>query len=74
MARYFLWTYETALIEECGYKGAQPYWDWVSSFYSTPTIVAQMLTNVNITDHLHLQKQPQMGRLAALRPDIRLRR
>jgi hypothetical protein len=21
--------YEKALIEECGYQGAQPYWDWI---------------------------------------------
>jgi tyrosinase len=27
-SRYALWTYETALIEECNYQGAQPYWDW----------------------------------------------
>ncbi|KAF2745875.1 monooxygenase [Sporormia fimetaria CBS 119925] len=26
--RYFLATYEKALRTECGYKGAQPYWDW----------------------------------------------
>ncbi|TLD37724.1 Di-copper centre-containing protein [Venturia nashicola] len=26
--RYYLLSFETALIEECGYKGAQPYWDW----------------------------------------------
>jgi len=26
--RYFLWSYESALINECGYTGAQPYWDW----------------------------------------------
>ncbi|KAE9964727.1 hypothetical protein EG328_010254 [Venturia inaequalis] len=26
--RYTLWAFETVLIEECGYKGAQPYWDW----------------------------------------------
>jgi tyrosinase len=26
--RYFLWQYESALINECQYKGAQPYWDW----------------------------------------------
>ncbi|KAE9964858.1 hypothetical protein BLS_008014 [Venturia inaequalis] len=26
--RLYIWTFETALIEECGYKGAQPYWDW----------------------------------------------
>lgn len=26
--RYYMWSYETALREECGYKGAQPYWDW----------------------------------------------
>lgn len=30
MARYYLWTWETALIEECGYKGGLPYHDWVS--------------------------------------------
>ncbi|KAF4983406.1 hypothetical protein FZEAL_1135 [Fusarium zealandicum] len=26
--RYFIWLYEEALREECGYKGTQPYWDW----------------------------------------------
>ncbi|KAI9152191.1 N-acetyl-6-hydroxytryptophan oxidase ivoB [Paramyrothecium foliicola] len=26
--RYFVWSYEKALREECGYKGAQPYWNW----------------------------------------------
>ncbi|KXN80929.1 Tyrosinase [Leucoagaricus sp. SymC.cos] len=26
--RYFTAIYEKALREECGYKGAQPYWDW----------------------------------------------
>jgi len=41
--RYFLWTYENALINECQYKGAQPYWDWTadnpeygSSFEKSP--------------------------------------
>jgi len=28
--RYFLWAYESALIEECNYKGTQPYWDWTA--------------------------------------------
>ncbi|RDA91931.1 hypothetical protein CP533_1296 [Ophiocordyceps camponoti-saundersi (nom. inval.)] len=26
--RYFLWLYEKALREECGYQGYQPYFDW----------------------------------------------
>ncbi|KAL2863121.1 tyrosinase family protein [Aspergillus lucknowensis] len=26
--RYFVATYEKALREECGYTGAQPYWNW----------------------------------------------
>ncbi|KAH9477723.1 N-acetyl-6-hydroxytryptophan oxidase ivoB [Psilocybe cubensis] len=26
--RYFVATYEKALRQECGYFGAQPYWDW----------------------------------------------
>ncbi|KAK7995202.1 hypothetical protein PG990_013975 [Apiospora arundinis] len=26
--RWFIYTYETALRNECGYKGYQPYWDW----------------------------------------------
>lgn len=26
--RWFLYSYEKALREECGYKGYQPYWDW----------------------------------------------
>jgi hypothetical protein len=28
MDRYKIWAYENALINECHYKGAQPYWDW----------------------------------------------
>ncbi|KAH8195633.1 hypothetical protein TruAng_010190 [Truncatella angustata] len=28
--RYFVWSYETALREECGYAGYQPYWNWFS--------------------------------------------
>ena len=30
--RYFIWLYEKALQEECGYKGTQPYWDWTISW------------------------------------------
>ncbi|KAH8887627.1 Di-copper centre-containing protein [Thozetella sp. PMI_491] len=26
--RYYLWSFEQALRNECGYTGAQPYWDW----------------------------------------------
>jgi len=26
--RLFVWTYEQALRNECGYKGYQPYWNW----------------------------------------------
>ncbi|KAF2030071.1 Di-copper centre-containing protein [Setomelanomma holmii] len=26
--RYFVWQYEQALRNECGYQGYQPYWDW----------------------------------------------
>ncbi|KAK7961691.1 tyrosinase central domain-containing protein [Apiospora aurea] len=26
--RYYLFTYEKALKEECGYKGTHPYWNW----------------------------------------------
>jgi tyrosinase len=26
--RLFVWAYETALRDECGYTGTQPYWDW----------------------------------------------
>lgn len=26
--RAFLWEYEQALRNECGYRGAHPYWDW----------------------------------------------
>ncbi|KAH7324193.1 hypothetical protein B0I35DRAFT_157459 [Stachybotrys elegans] len=26
--RYFVWAYEEALQNECGYKGYQPYWNW----------------------------------------------
>ncbi|CUS12565.1 unnamed protein product [Tuber aestivum] len=40
--RYFVWFYEKALREECGYNGAQPYWDWTldsaseSAFLNSP--------------------------------------
>ncbi|KAL2212969.1 Di-copper centre-containing protein [Sarocladium strictum] len=26
--RYYTWAYETALRDECGYTGYQPYWNW----------------------------------------------
>lgn len=29
--RYFVHTWETALRDECGYKGYQPYWNWGKS-------------------------------------------
>ncbi|KAI0528040.1 hypothetical protein F5B22DRAFT_632546 [Xylaria bambusicola] len=29
--RYFTWAYETALRDECGYKGNQPYWNWLDN-------------------------------------------
>ncbi|KAK8095308.1 hypothetical protein PG999_013330 [Apiospora kogelbergensis] len=35
--RYFVWSYETALREECHYQGYQPYWNWFS-YQSNPTI------------------------------------
>ena len=28
--RYYVWAYEKALREECGYTGYQPYWNWFS--------------------------------------------
>ncbi|KAK2761472.1 hypothetical protein CKAH01_16298 [Colletotrichum kahawae] len=28
--RYFIWAYENALREECGYDGYQPYWNWLA--------------------------------------------
>ncbi|KAH9428180.1 hypothetical protein MCOR02_011668 [Pyricularia oryzae] len=33
--RWFVYTYEKALREECGYKGYQPYWDW-AKYASAP--------------------------------------
>ncbi|KAK8232167.1 hypothetical protein HDK90DRAFT_300325 [Phyllosticta capitalensis] len=29
--RWFVWEYEKALRDECGYKGYQPYWDWAKT-------------------------------------------
>ncbi|KAF3054156.1 hypothetical protein E8E11_011943 [Didymella keratinophila] len=29
--RYFIWQYEQALRNECGYKGYQPYWNWAKT-------------------------------------------
>ncbi|KAK7627011.1 hypothetical protein IWX50DRAFT_361424 [Phyllosticta citricarpa] len=29
--RWFIWEYEKALRDECGYKGFQPYWDWAKT-------------------------------------------
>ncbi|KAK1981675.1 hypothetical protein LZ30DRAFT_592215 [Colletotrichum cereale] len=28
--RYFIWAYENALRQECGYDGYQPYWNWLA--------------------------------------------
>ncbi|KAJ8462778.1 hypothetical protein ONZ45_g17812 [Pleurotus djamor] len=36
--RRFLNVYETALREECGYNGAQPYWDWTHDVDETNSI------------------------------------
>ncbi|CZR65684.1 related to tyrosinase [Phialocephala subalpina] len=33
--RYYIWAYEEALRNECGYKGYQPYWNWGK--YADPT-------------------------------------
>ena len=33
--RAFVWEYENALINECGYKGTHPYWDW-TKYYKDP--------------------------------------
>ncbi|KAJ6029211.1 hypothetical protein N7499_000356 [Penicillium canescens] len=33
--RYFVASYEKALREDCGYKGAQPYWNWSLDASST---------------------------------------
>ncbi|OCK72918.1 Di-copper centre-containing protein [Lepidopterella palustris CBS 459.81] len=29
--RYFTWSYEQALRNECGYTGTQPYWNWAQT-------------------------------------------
>ncbi|KAI4616681.1 hypothetical protein J4E80_005956 [Alternaria sp. BMP 0032] len=37
--RYFVWSYEQALRNECGYKGYQPYWNWFAhtdNIYKSP--------------------------------------
>lgn len=37
--RYFVWAYEQALRNECGYKGYQPYWNWFANtdnIYKSP--------------------------------------
>ncbi|KAJ9365699.1 hypothetical protein DTO280E4_668 [Paecilomyces variotii] len=41
--RGYVWLYESALRNECGYKGAQPYWDW-------PAYVQGGLENSTIFD------------------------
>jgi tyrosinase len=38
--RYYVWAYEEALINECGYKGVQPYWNW---FANTDNVYASPL-------------------------------
>ncbi|KAF1917038.1 hypothetical protein BDU57DRAFT_557120 [Ampelomyces quisqualis] len=34
--RYYVWAYEQALRNECGYEGYQPYWNW--GLYQDPRI------------------------------------
>ncbi|KAF1979134.1 Di-copper centre-containing protein [Bimuria novae-zelandiae CBS 107.79] len=37
--RYFVWSYEQALRNECGYTGYQPYWNWFArtdDIYKSP--------------------------------------
>lgn len=43
--RYYTWLYESALRDECGYTGAQPYWDWSS----TDTVAAHPLFDGSAT-------------------------
>jgi tyrosinase len=38
--RYFTWQYEQALRNECGYKGYQPYWNWVRTLHAPPSFEA----------------------------------
>lgn len=33
--RAYLWELEQALVNDCGYKGAHPYWDW-AKYYRDP--------------------------------------
>lgn len=37
--RYYVWAFEKALQDECGFKGTQPYWDygrWEADVYNSP--------------------------------------
>ncbi|KAF4542612.1 Tyrosinase [Lasiodiplodia theobromae] len=36
--RWFTWEYEQALRNECGYTGAQPYWDWAVTAAANNTL------------------------------------
>jgi len=38
--RYFVWAYEQTLRNECGYAGAQPYWDYTKDSASEATFRA----------------------------------
>ena len=45
--RYFIYQWETALRDECGYTGYQPYWDWTaysSNVSATPLFDGSVLS------------------------------
>ncbi|KAH8429314.1 tyrosinase family protein [Aspergillus melleus] len=46
--RYFVAAYEKALREECGYKGAQPYWNW--SLDASPSRTSTAIYETEIFD------------------------
>ena len=68
--RHFTWLYEQALRNECGYKGAQPYWDWSidwrdprksTVFDASPTSMGgngQVVPNRGTIEALGLNGQP----------------
>jgi tyrosinase len=46
--RYFVASYEKALREECGFAGAQPYWDWTLDTKTTADFVKSPIFDTTV--------------------------
>ncbi|KAJ5089768.1 Di-copper centre-containing protein [Penicillium argentinense] len=69
--RYFIWTFEQALRNECGYTGDYPYWDWgadVDAMEKSPVFDG---SDTSLSGNgAYIPKQPEVRLSLEGHPDI----